>query len=37
MKERKELVYALLFHGYLLIDIEQSITSESLVSMGDFN
>jgi|SRR5215213_8496013 len=37
MKEQKELIYALLFHGYLLIDIEQPLTSESLVLMGDFN
>ncbi len=36
-KEQKELVYTLLFHGYLLIDIEQQITMESMLSMGDFN
>lgn len=35
--EQKELIYALLFHGYLLTDIEKPITGESLISIGDFN
>jgi hypothetical protein len=36
-KEQKELIYALLFHGYLLIDIEKPIAAESIISVGDFN
>lgn len=36
-KEQKELVYALLFHGYLLTDIENQIIADSLISRGDFN
>jgi hypothetical protein len=36
-KEQKELIYALLFHGYMLTDIEQQITPESVISRGDFN
>ena len=35
-KEQKELVYALLFHGYLLTDIEKPITAKSVISIGDF-
>jgi hypothetical protein len=36
-KEPKELIYALLFHGYLLTDIEKSINADSVILMGDFN
>jgi hypothetical protein len=36
-KEQKELVYALLFHGYLVTDIEKPITANSVLSLGDFN
>jgi hypothetical protein len=36
-KEQKELVYALLFHGYLVTDIDQQITANSVLSLGDFN
>lgn len=36
-KEQKELVYALLFHGYLVTDIEKPITENSVLSIGDFN
>jgi hypothetical protein len=36
-KEQKELIYSLLFHGYLITDIEQPITANSVLSIGDFN
>ncbi|MDQ3800116.1 MAG: TnsA endonuclease N-terminal domain-containing protein [Acidobacteriota bacterium] len=36
-KEQRELVYALLFHGYLVTDIEKPITANSVLSIGDFN
>lgn len=36
-KEQKELIYTLLFYGYLLTDIEKPITTQSLISIGDFN
>ncbi|MET0752747.1 MAG: TnsA endonuclease N-terminal domain-containing protein [Pyrinomonadaceae bacterium] len=36
-KEQKELIYTLLFHGYLLTNIEKPITMQSLISIGDFN
>lgn len=36
-KEQKELIYALLFHGYLLTDVEKSITPDSVLSIGNFN
>jgi hypothetical protein len=37
VKEQKELVYALLFHGYLVTDIEKPICANSVLSIGDFN
>lgn len=36
-KERKELIYALLFHGYLLLDINKPITEDSVISMGNIS
>ena len=33
----KELVYALIFHGYLMTDLEQQLTEKSIISVGDFN
>lgn len=36
-KESIELIYALLFHGYLLTNIEKPITSNSIVTMGNFD
>lgn len=36
-KEQKDLVYTLLFHSYLLTDIEKPISAESLISIGNFN
>lgn len=36
-KEPNELIYSLIFHGYLLIDIEKSITEDSVISVGNFN
>jgi len=36
-KEQKELVYALLFHGYLLVDIKKPLNAESLISIGNLD
>jgi hypothetical protein len=36
-KEQRDLVYALLFHGYLITDIERQITLDSSISLGDIN
>lgn len=33
----KELVYALIFHGYLMTDLEQQLTEKSIISVGGFN
>lgn len=36
-KEQKELIYALIFHGYLKTDIDFSISANSILSIGKFN
>jgi len=36
-KEQKELIYALFFHGYLTLDINQPITAESVITKGELN
>lgn len=37
INEPRELVFSLLFHGYLVIDIDKQITANSLISRGKFN
>lgn len=36
-KEPRELIYALLFHAYLITDIEKPITQNSVILIGNFN
>lgn len=36
-KVQRELLYTLLFHSYLLTDIEKPITADSIISIGNFN
>lgn len=36
-KYQKEIIYTLIFHGFLRIDIEKPVNKESVISIGTFN